>query len=353
MEEEKQSKIVCFRGGIFMNRKRWIALSIAAILFVFSIGVNFLSQIFFTDLEKSVNQWFPLNSSPIDEQVIERGQSVEKIAVLNLSGVIQESTDASSFFTSSGYNHRNFLKQMDHAKKDNQVKAIIIRVNTPGGGVVESAEIHDKIVEIQSEAKKPVYISMGSMAASGGYYISAPAHKIFAHPETVTGSLGVIMQGYNFSKLAEKYGVEFVTIKSGPYKDIMSSTREMTQEERKILQGLINNSYEGFVKVISEGRNIPIDEVRKIADGRIYDGRQAKELNLIDEFGDLDDVIEAVKKEQKLDGARVVEYKDSMSIVNFFTYSVQKIFRGESDVETLIHLLTENHSPRLMYLYSE
>lgn len=336
-----------------MNRKRWIALAIAAVLFIFSIGVHLMSKVFFNNLEGSADKWFNLGDDPFDEQVIEKGQSVDKIVVLHLSGVIQETTDASTFFTSSGYNHENFLKQLDYAEKDNQVKAIIIRVNSPGGGVVESAQIHDKIVDIQKNAKKPVYISMGSMAASGGYYISAPAHKIFALPETMTGSLGVIIQGYNFSKLAEKYGVEFVTIKSGPYKDILSSTREMTKDERKIIQQLIDNSYEEFLKVISEGRNMPIEEVRKIADGRIYDGRQALELHLIDEFGDLDDVIESVKKEQKLDRARVVEYKDHLSLVNFFSYSAQKIFRGESEVDTLIKLLSENHSPRLMYLYSE
>ena len=105
------------------------------------------------------------------------------------------------------------------------------------------------------------------------------------------------MEGYNYEGLAEKYGVDFVTIKSGPYKDIMSPTRQMTEEERKILQEMINNSYEGFVKVISDGRNIPVDQVKKLADGRVYDGRQAKELNLIDGFGYLDDVIETMKKD--------------------------------------------------------
>lgn len=143
--------------------------------------------------------------------------------------------------------------------------------------------------------KKPVYVSMGSMAASGGYYISAPADKIYASPETMTGSLGVIMHGYNYEKLAKKYGVEFETIKSGPHKDIMSPTREMTGEEREILQNMINNSYDQFVKVIADGRGMTENEVRKIADGRIYDGRQAKENHLIDDFGHLDDVIAAMK----------------------------------------------------------
>src|SRR5262249_39988293 len=154
----------------------------------------------------------------------------------------------------------------------------------PGGGGVESAEIHDRLKEVQKDTKKPVYISMGSMAASGGYYISTAAKKIYASPETLTGCLGGIMEGINYQGLADKYGVDFVTIKSGKYKDIMSPTRKMTDEERQILQRMIDNSYEGFVKVISEGRHMTVEQVKKIADGRVYDGRQAKNLNLIDGF---------------------------------------------------------------------
>ncbi len=140
------------------------------------------------------------------------------------------------------------MKQLNEAKDNAEVKALILRVNTPGGGVVESAEIHDKIVQIQEEAKKPVYVSMAGMAASGGYYISAPADKIFAHPDTMTGSLGVIMQGLNYSELAEKLGIDFMTIKSGKHKDIMSPTREMTKEEKEIMHSMLNNAYNGFGK---------------------------------------------------------------------------------------------------------
>lgn len=279
-----------------MNKKRWAALGIAAGLFIVSIIINFLSASVSKDFETSLNDLFAMNDKMFSEQVIEKGNHLKKIAVLSVNGVIQDTGDAMPLFENGGYNHQAFMKQLDHAKKDRTVKAIIIKVNSPGGGVVESAEIHDKIVEIQKETKKPIYVSMGSMAASGGYYISAAADKIFASPETLTGSLGVIMQGVNYAGLAKKYGVDFVTIKSGPFKDIMSPTRKMTEEERKILQSMINNSYEGFVKVISEGRGIPVEKVKKIADGRIYDGRQAKKLNLIDGFGYFDDVVKILKK---------------------------------------------------------
>src|SRR5690606_14792860 len=155
-----------------------------------------------------------------------------------------------------------------------------------------------------------VYISMGTMAASGGYYISAPATKIFANEETLTGSLGVILESINYSVLAEKLGIDMVTIKSGEYKDILNPSREMTESEKEILQKMINESYDQFVKVIVNGRGISEEKVREIADGRIYSGRQAKELNLIDEFGYLDDTIEALKKDYRLKDAQVVKYED-------------------------------------------
>jgi protease-4 len=336
-----------------MNRKRWAALGIAAFLFIFSIGVNVLSSFAFTDFEGTFDELLGETDEAFLEDVIEEGDEFNKIAVLDVNGTIQDTGEVESLFSNSGYNHRAFMEKLNYVEDDDTVKAVIIRVNSPGGGVAESAEIHDKIVEIQSEAKKPVYISMGSMAASGGYYISAPAHKIFATPETLTGSLGVIMQGYNFEELAEKYGVKFETIKSGPYKDIMSPTKDMTKEERNILQTLINHSYEGFVKVISEGRGLSVEQVKKIADGRIYDGRQAKELNLIDDFGYFEDVVKDVRKEQKIDNAQVVSYSENFGFGSLFSLGAQKLMGKDAEMQGLIKVLSQSSSPRPMYLYAD
>lgn len=336
-----------------MNGKRWAALGIAAGLFIASTVINLLSTFAFSDAENAFEDMFSASEEMFAEEIIEEGDMLSKIAVLSIDGVIQDTGDAESFFQSPLYNHRAFMEQLDYVKESDDVKAIILRVNSPGGGVVESAEIHDKIKEIQKETKKPVYVSMGSMAASGGYYVSAPADKIFASPETLTGSLGVIMQGVNYAGLAEKYGVEFTTIKSGPYKDIMSPTRPMTEEERKILQSMIDNSYEGFVKVISEGRDMPVEQVKKIADGRIYDGRQAKQLHLIDGFGYLDDVIEQVRKDENLGDATVVKYTESMSFGSLFSMGAQKIIGKDAEMAGLMKLLSQPDSPRLMYLYAE
>ena len=337
-----------------MNGKRWAALGIAAVLLFFSVAINTMTTFISKDFQKAMEDFMNPTNGFMAEEIIEEGNMMKRIAVLDLNGTIQDTGETSPLFATAGYHHRTFMKNLNQAKDDATIKGIIIKVNTPGGGVVESAEIHDKIVEIQQEAKKPVYISMGSMAASGGYYISAPADKIFASRETLTGSLGVIMQGMNLAGLAEKYGVKFETIKSGEFKDIGSPYREMTEAERSILQDMINNSYAGFVKVISEGREIPEEEVRNIADGRVYDGRQAKDLKLIDEFGYFEDVVEAMKKDKKLEDAQVVQYTSNMGFGSLFSMSARKLL-GQEDIELagVLNLLSQQNSPRLMYLYAE
>ena len=184
------------------------------------------------------------------------------------------------------------------------MKGVVLKVNTPGGGVVESADIYDRFEWIQEEREIPIYVSMGGMAASGGYYVSAPAEKIFVNRETITGSIGVIMESVNYAKLAEKYGIDFNTIKTGPYKDIMSGSREMTQEERAMLQEMINDSYERFVEIIAEGRDMTEAEVKKVADGRIMNGKQAIEAGLADDYGKTGDVIAAIKEDYDLEMRR-------------------------------------------------
>ncbi|MGE7120149.1 signal peptide peptidase SppA [Peribacillus sp. NPDC046944] len=333
-----------------MNGKRWAALGIAAVLFFVSIGVGLATTLFATDTE-SVFEDFFASDSGFYEEVIEGEDPTNVIAVLDVEGTIQDTGEA-SLLSSETYNHRDFMDKLQMAEENDNIKGIILRVNSPGGGVVESAEIYDKILDIK-KVKKPVYVSMGSMAASGGYYISAPADKIFASPETMTGSLGVIMQGYNYEKLAEKYGVEFETIKSGTYKDIMSPTREMTDDERKILQNMIDNSYDQFVKIIADGRGMSEKEVRKIADGRIYDGRQAKEVHLIDDFGHLDDVIAAMKNDIDQKNAQVIRYTGEAGFGSLFSMGAQKILGNDVETAVLTKILSSSNSPRLMYLYAE
>lgn len=336
-----------------MNGKRWAALGIAAALFFVSVVINLLSSFAFKGFQTDFTELMAAAEEPFTEEVVEEGNELKKIVILDVDGVIQDTGEAESLFADSSYNHQAFMKKLNLIKEDDSVKGVIVRVNSPGGGVVESAEIHDKLKEITKQSKKPVYISMGSMAASGGYYISTAASKIYASPETLTGSLGVIMEGINYQGLADKYGVDFVTIKSGKYKDIMSPSREMTEEERQILQKMVDNSYEGFVKVISEGRGMSVDQVKQIADGRVYDGRQAKELNLIDGFGYLDDVISEMKQNEKLKGAQVVRYTEELGFGSLFKIQTKKWLGESAEMAGLMKVLSKPNSPRLMYLYAE
>lgn len=336
-----------------MNKKRWIALAIAAGLFVFSILFQVVSSIALGKLPSLRDTPFAMPDEGFEEKVLESGKSAKKIAVLNVNGTIQDTGDASGLLQSSGYNHRELLRMLETAGKDSDVKGILLRVNSPGGGVVESAEIYDKIRELQSKHKKPIYVSMGSMAASGGYYISTPADKIYASPSTITGSLGVIIQSMNYGELAKRFGVKWETVKSGPYKDILSPNREMTKKEKDILQTMVNHSYDQFVGVISKGRNLPEDRVRKLADGRIYDGIQAKELRLIDEVGSYEDAENALKKKIGNRNVSVITYQTSAGIGSLFSMAAQKIASPNKDLLGLKEMFNQPQAPQIKYLYTE
>ena len=199
-----------------------------------------------------------------------------KIGVVAIEGVI--SSD------SADKTVRLLTKYAD----DTSIKAIILKIDSPGGGVASSQEIYQEVRRIQS-AGKLVVASLGSLAASGGYYIACAANRIFAHPGTVTGSIGVIVQLANAEELLRKIGVEATVITSGPFKDSGSPMRAMRAEERQVFQALVDDVYQQFVEAVAQGRNLPVSEVRQAADGRIYTGRQAQALRLVDELGGFQD----------------------------------------------------------------
>ncbi|MBC6117088.1 signal peptide peptidase SppA [Listeria innocua] len=337
-----------------MNAKRWIALGIVFALLIVSALAKFTSSQIASmeDSEPTLMESIFADTSELTETVIEEG-GADTIAVLSVDGTIQDTGEAGSLFSETGYNHTFFMDQLEEVRNNDAIQGVLLYVNSPGGGVMESAQIRDKILQIKKERKIPFYVSMGSMAASGGYYISAPADKIFASKETLTGSLGVIMQGYDYSELMKKLGVSDNTIKSGAYKDIMSGTRPMTDEEKKIMQSMIDDSYNEFVKVVATGRGMSEEQVRKIADGRIYDGRQAKENGLIDAFGYQEDALEALKKEKDLKDATVIQYDAPESFSSLFSVAAQKMTGQNADITQLIKLTGTLKAPRMMYLYGE
>jgi protease IV len=201
-----------------------------------------------------------------------------KIGVVAIEGVI-----------SSDLTERT-VRQLTKYGDDTTIKAIILRIDSPGGGVASSQEIYEEVRRVRSGGKL-VVASMGSVAASGGYYIACMADRIFANAGTVTGSIGVIVQLANASELLHKVGIESSVITSGPFKDSGNPTRTLRPEERQVFQALVDDVYHQFIEAVAQGRNLPLDEVRQAADGRIYTGRQAKDLRLIDELGSLHDAI--------------------------------------------------------------
>ncbi|AFS77153.1 signal peptide peptidase SppA [Gottschalkia acidurici 9a] len=322
-----------------MKQKRLVALGVFILLLILNTAFSSVENSIYT----SKGEWY--------EEIHTQG-SIEQLALLEVDGIIQD-TGSGYAGLGTNYNHQTFLKQLEYAFENESIKGVVLKVNSPGGGVLESDEIHRKISLLKKEHKKPVVVYMDGVAASGGYYISAPADKIVANRNTMTGSLGVIMEGTNYHQLAENYGVKTDVIKSGAYKDIFSPMKEMTPEERAILQSLVDESYQFFVDVISEGRKLSKERVLEIADGRIYSALQAKELGLIDEIGYLEDAISSAAKLSNADNPTVVKFKQPKwsAFDTVFSY-VSKYYNkslGTNMIE--IDKFTKSDRPKLMYLW--
>jgi protease-4 len=267
-----------------------------------------------------------------------------RVLVLNVNGVIG-APDAGVL--GNALSHSELLSQIDQATDDQQIAAVVVRVNSPGGGVVASSELHKALVELRESGKR-VVISMGSTAASGGYYIATAGDQIYANADTLTGSLGVIISLLNYGEAFENLGLRQLVFKSGEFKDIGLPTRELTPEERDILQSIVDQAYEGFVDVIVEGRNLPRERVLEVADGRIYTGEQALELGLVDELGGEDQAIAAAKELAALDeDALVVRYNQNLSFQDLLLSSLEQSQRPPDPLG--LRTLTEPQEPRLEY----
>jgi len=234
-----------------------------------------------------------------------------RLALVRIEGPIMDSKD--------------IVEEIREYAKDNAVKAIVLRIDSPGGAVAPSQEIYAEVRK--AVAKKNVVVSMGSIAASGGYYIAAPATRIVANPGTLTGSIGVIMEIPNIEELMKKIGVRAEVVKSGENKDIGSAFRPMKDEGRQILQGVLDNVHQQFIRAVAEGRKMKVEEVTPLADGRIFSGEQAKELKLIDELGTLDDATRAAAKLAGLgEDPEVVTKKDKLSFLDILRGKFPKEF---------------------------
>ena len=274
------------------------------------------------------------------------------VAIIHVEGVIVpgEAPPPNPFgVSSSGAAYsQTIIDHLESANEDEKVKAIILAVDSPGGSVFASDEIHLKIKEID----KPIIASMGSLAASGGYFVSAPADEIWASPHTLTCSVGVIMQFLNLDGFSDEYGVTAVTITSGKFKDTGNPFREFTAEERVLLQDLIDEAYDAFVDVVAEGRSMTRESAREVADGRICTGKQAQKMGLVDNLGYLPDVIDRAAELGGLEleedeEPRLIEYSHDAGLADALIASLNR----PGPLEELKQILHFRAGSPLMYLY--
>lgn len=235
----------------------------------------------------------PLRSagSTYPGRVLQSGSSDVRVATVPLTGPLVNGISP----TDGGTGGEDVVRMLDAIRNDEESwDGVILELDTPGGSVLASEEIVDALRRLEDETDIPVVSWMRGVAASAGYYVAAPTDRIVASPNTFTGSIGVILEYYVVDELADKVGVEAVTIKSGDLKDLGNPLREPTEEERELFQAIIDEAYDQFVEVVADGRDMPESRVRELADGRIYTGRQAKELDLVDELGLRAEVYDAV-----------------------------------------------------------
>ena len=246
-----------------------------------------------------------------------------KVAVISLSGPVQSTESSGLLFGGTVISPKLVRSQLERAKNDVAVKAIVLQVESPGGSVAACQEILNEIEQVE----KPIVVTFGDMAASGGYYISAKADKIVALPGTLTGSIGVISEIPNLKGLFEKLGIEMEVFTAGKYKDMYAGVRELTPEEKVIMQEMTDQLYDQFIRVVAEGRNLSEDKVRELATGQLYTGVQAKELGLIDELGGLNTAIDLAASLAGIKEPEVEYYKrETPSLLStFFEMGLQRL----------------------------
>ncbi|WP_314160037.1 signal peptide peptidase SppA [uncultured Gemella sp.] len=310
------------------KNKRLISTVIVVVLVVFSLikGTITSSNNSKKD-DAELNGYLTefLQEQSVTKLTLKKGDSSEIIQKISIDGEINaEMTNT--------YSRGSVLNQIKEAKNNPNVKAILLSVNSPGGGVYETAELYNAL----KNSGKDVYVSMKKIAASGGYYVSTPAKKIFVNTETTTGSLGVIMSYVSAQKFLNDHGIKQETIRSGEQKAVGGLTEDLPESTRKILQEQNKEAYERFVKAIAEGRHLSEDEVKKLADGRTYTGTQAVANKLADKVGTEDELIDLIKEEKGLSNPTMIELradKTAESLISRFVKATTKSFISELNSE--------------------
>lgn len=274
----------------------------------------------------------------------------EFIGVINIEGEIGASS-SNSLTSSNTYDHDLYLKYIEKMEKSDKNKGILLFVDSPGGAVYESDEMYLKLMEYKEKTKRPIWAYFASQACSGGYYISMAADKIYANRNCWTGSIGVIVSLTNCKKLYDKLGIKEIDITSGRNKAMGSQGLDLTKEQRDILQSLVDEAYDQFVGIVAEGRNMDTDKVKEIADGRIYSAKQAKEINLVDEIGSLEDEKKEFAKEAGFSENITYYTPENNSLSGMFSslFGAVKDIVPKSDIDLAEDIVQNNGNGVLKY----
>ncbi len=276
----------------------------------------------------------------IDEPSVDFRRTRNKIGVVSVSGEIYFPFADTGLVPRRGA--ERIIQTLEKYRKDPGIEAVILRINSPGGSIGAIQEITREIERIR-QAGKPVVASIADVGASGGYYIAAPANAIVANQGSIVGSIGVIMASADFSRLLDKIGIEIETIKSGDYKDAGSFHRPLTGPEKEYLQAMVDDAFNQFVDVVAAGREMPVEEVREMAQGQIYTGRHALELDLIDELGDFTVAVSIAEELAGITDAAIVRER---------YYDIGSIFRLFGKQDTFPVLPSKDNYSGISYLYT-
>ncbi|MDM8528912.1 signal peptide peptidase SppA [Anaerolineales bacterium HSG24] len=317
-----------------MSRKSWLII-IAGL----TVGSMLVCAGLF-----GLTMWF-LDNIGADSSTLAFGDA---IAIVRVEGVIVsgEAPPPNPFGGVNGMAYsQTIIKYLQDADENEDVKAIILYVDSPGGSVYASDEIYRQLMIMN----KPVIAAMGSLAASGGYYVSAPTQEIWVSPHTLTCSIGVISQFLNLEEFGEEFGVKTITVKSGKFKDTGNPFRSFNEEDRALWQDIIDEAYDGFVNIVAEGRGMEEATVRQLADGRVCTGKQAQKMGFVDELGYLPEVIDRAAEVGGIEGEpRIIEYNEETSIWEAFAASAAQ---PNDPLESLKQMIHYHPGSSLMYLY--
>lgn len=332
------------------NKGLGCLLVLLVFFLLLSVGINFLQFAAVVGLSGGPSG-FVMPKDKYDEKLLEDGKpgAKDKIVQLDLSGVITSSS-SDGLFSEALINPETVKLALDQALADDSVKAIVLRVNSPGGEVTASDALYHSIKK--AAKMKPVVVYMDAMATSGGYYLSCGATRVIANETTWTGSIGVIVQTLNYSQALDRIGLQSITFVSGAYKDSLSGSRPIREDEKEYWQNLVMQTYDKFVGIVAEARKLDVNALKgSVADGRVVSGKDALQHKLVDELGYLEDAYRVARELASAPDAMVVKYQSSPSLLKILGGLEAAVHKGGPTVKLDVsERLLPRLQPGMMYL---